>query len=232
MANIVNNDTIRVRIYNENPSRAQTAVNTLYYLVTDATGTWSVADVAAAMSLVHAPLFRGWQSPATRYAGTGVARVRPTATPQTTSTAGAGPGNLGSVTFPTQVTGLIGGKAADYHTGSPTAKHPDGIKILASMRLYISFPSNQFLGTTDGKMPDVMYNQLIAMAGAIIAPRTITKTGGASMTMQPMIRYSVRPAIGEPPVYFYVPVDTRRLSRLWATQRRRGDRGQQELSPV
>ncbi len=235
MANLLNNDYLRCRIYNENPSRGQVAINTLYYKVVNIVGVWTPVDLATAFSQTHAPLFRGWQSSSTRYAGTGISRYSPLPTPEFKSTAGNGVGTLGGSSYPTQVTGLIGGKAADYHTGSATAKHPLGVQVLASMRLYISFPC-AFLTPTPaetGAMAETLYQQLLLIAGTLLQQRTAFNVGGATITLAPQIRWST---VTLPPTvvrtFSFSPLETRYTSRLWATQQRRGDRGQHEAFSI
>jgi hypothetical protein len=234
MAALANLDYIRVRIYNENPSKSQVAINTLYYQITALVGAWTPVSLAAALGQTHSPLFRGWQSPQTRYAATGVARVRPNPTPEFKSTLFNGPGTTGGSTFPTQVTGLCGGRAADYHTGSPTAKHPAGVQVLAISRIYVSFPAAYLTPTPaeTGSMSETLYQQLLLISFALFAPRTVIGSAGASMTLQPVIRWSVDtfPPTGR--IYNFTPVDLRFTSRLWATQRSRGDRGQHELFAI
>jgi len=228
--NIIEGDTIRMRFANYDPTKSQTALNTMYYQVGTTIGAWTPGQVASAAGAVHGPLFRAWQSPKTQFSYTGVARVKPLPSPESRSTNGAGIGTTGTATLPTQVTGLIGGAAEQYHTGSATVKHPDGVQVLASMRLYISFPTvNLAAEAQDGSMSNSQFDNLLLLATTLLNVRTITASGGKSMVLNPMIRYST---VTLPPVvvrsFFFVPLFQIRVSRLWATQRCRGDRGQQE----
>jgi len=234
MADLANNDYIRVRIYNEDPGRSQVAINTLFYKIVNIVGTWTPASLAASLATAHAPLFRAWQSPATKYNGTGVARYSPNPTPEFRNTTTAGVGTVGTTTYPTQVTGLIGGRAADYHTGSSTSKHPAGVQVIASSRIYVSFPSVSLaVGSAAGAMSDTQFNQLKTMVAFLYTQQTIAGAGLSTITLAPQIRWST---VTLPPVvvrtFSFSPVDTFYASRLWATQRRRGDRGQHEAFSV
>jgi len=231
MANLVNGDKIKVNIYTEIPSRSQKATMGVYYTVTDIVGAWTPLTVAGALSQSHSPLFRAWMSSLGLYRETGVKRVSPTVTPESKSTLGQGFGTNGAAQLPTQVTGLIVGKADVYHTGSPTDLHPAGVQILASCRNYISFPALVTGGSTefDGRMRPSQITQLNTIASTLYSPRFGVNVGGATITLTPQIRYGVKTL---PPTvvtnYTYVGIATLSASPLWATQQRRGDRGKRE----
>jgi len=231
MAVIQNGDILRVKIYNEVISRSQQSTNALYYQVTAIDGPWQPLDVAAVLSSTHAALFRPWQALPARYAGTGVAVVAPllNAQPNAISDSGNGTGTAGAMLLPSQVCGLIGTKSSKYHTGSKTVKHPLGEQILAVSRIYVSFPASFMTPSLDGRMAVAQYNQLVTIMNTLYQDRGLAAAGIGTMTIRPKLRVRVKdtnpPAVA---VITFEDVGTIYASTLWATQRRRGDRGQRE----
>jgi len=237
MANILLGDVLRVKIYNEVPSKSQESVNTIYYQVSAIAGPWTQLDVANAISQTHGPLFRPWQADTARYNGTGVGIVGPVAAPEAISTLGNGAGTGGSALLPTQVCGLIGTKALGYHTGSKTEKHPLGEQVLAVSRIYVSFPASFADPLHNGGMHLTQYNLLATLAGVLYQGRGLVGVGGATMTLTPKLRVRVKDVwpVVDPPlpaIVTFENVGTIYASDLWATQRRRGDRGQREAFSV
>lgn len=233
MAEILNGDILRVRIYNEVVTRTQKSTGTMYYRVTAVSGVWQPLDVANVLSSTHGSLFRPWQALPAKYNGTGVAVYAPMAQPEALSTIGTGTGTAGAALHPTQVTGLIGMKSGRYHTGSKTPKHPLGEKILGMARMYVSFPASFATPTNDGRMAVAQYNQLVTIMGTLYQSRGLSAAGGLTMTIVPKIRVRVADTfpVVDPPLPAVVTFEDPGLiyaSNLWATQRRRGDRGQHE----
>ncbi len=78
-------------------------------------------------------------------------------------------------------------------------------------------------------MRDDQFIQLGVIASTLFLTRTIVASPAKSMFLVPQIRYST---ISLPPTslrtFFFVGVDKYFVSPLWATQKRRGDRGQHE----
>jgi len=230
MASPVNADILRIVIHNRDVARSQRSANTLYYVCSDVVGDFTFPEIAAAMSGMHAILYKPWQSAQTSYAGTSVYREKPNPTPEVFSAWAAGPGTAGGLTIPTQVTGLISGQEAGYHTGSFTEKHPEGTLQSAEARLFISFPSTTFLDVDGtGRMSESGLTCLQTIAQTLFSVRTLVGSG-KSLKLTPVIKSiwydkTVTPVTK---VITYINVSVLAASRRWATQKSRGDRGQRE----
>ncbi len=225
MANLVANQYVRIRTFCEDVPRTQTAINSWYMQVTVVVGNFTMLDLANAMGLAVSTPFKGLMSNKTRFAGAGAKGMKDPATPEELSSAGNGLGVSGISTMPGQVCGLASVFDGIYHTGNVTVKHPAGVQKIGTNRVYFPFPPLEAGSVGAGEMSNNYYNNLKTVAPLLWQSRSFIG-GGGGCTIVGRVRYVVNK------VQFFTAIDTTRVLQSWATQRRRGDRGQHEISPI
>lgn len=191
----------------------QAAVVNRYWAAGTPTGTGDVvfADLAGAWAALAAADLQNLMFNGADYQGTRVRRVFPPNNDQwAISTALAGPGTAGTIALPTQSCGLI------RFTGPFLGKHAEG-------RTYVPFPSasdNQTHG-----IPTASYvTRLNALGSDMVTPFTVNGTGSRTINF--------RPGLVQRPSFTMTLITIGLGQPSWATQKRRGEYGRTNKSPI
>jgi hypothetical protein len=212
------NDVLEMRIWTTQVE--QTAVNTVRYIVTGVGGGGLTnQQIATYMDGAIAPFYKPILCNNATYRGVGISRVVPT--PRTVvsySAASTGIGTGGATNLARQTTMLISTVTAF------AGPHYRG-------RFYTAFPPAQFqLPTADA--PTVA--ALVALSSLAITvfqfPNSLI-VGGASIQLWPLVFQARKkgPPIVPPSWNLVTNVFVR---QFWATQKRRGDYGRPNQSPI
>lgn len=199
----------------------QAAVNTIYYQVLTATGQ-PVTDknVADRFSEGTAPFYKALLAATATYNGCTVQEVaKPTPQAAIANTL-AGPGISGAVGCPRQICGII-------RFGTPFAgKQYTG-------RNYIPFPASSEL-QGDGLMLaayQTLLSQLTQQLSITTSFGNLATAPTGTITVAQVLFHSV-PKGGTPPPPPPSQITTWSVSNRWATQRRRGQFGRTNISPI
>lgn len=214
---------LRIRTVCYSPSETQLGECVQHWQVGTPVGVVTDQDVADALSQRFAPAFRAWIGDNCSYRGVGVQIIKPVAFPEVFNNAFAGVGTSGGVAQPLQVTALVRHQSSVLYVG-PGIKH---LLRRAQGRSYVPFPSVTWVGNPD-PMSAGGFAALTGVATAIGLNRTIVGHGGnVGLT----IGTYVTTDYGPPKVQLFIPSDNLFPVRLWATQRRRGEYGRQNVDP-
>lgn len=218
---LVVGELVRIRIFNYFSLQAQLSLNILHYVVGATSPTPPTdQDVADQVDGFYSAVYRPAMPATASYRGVEV-QILNTVWPYkalyvgATQNAAAGDGTASGAPLPGQVSGLI-----SYQTARPG----QGFRG----RSYIGFPA--IVHDTGAGNPTPAYRVLLNAIGNITAAGIAVVTlGGNTATLVRVILHG-KDKTGFIPTP--TPVDGFATSANWATQRRRGDFGRQNVSPV
>lgn len=201
------NDVWRVRIVTKYAN--QIGVNVVHYRESATTGTGATPqDVAGAVDGAVQAAYKAAISTAADYRGVGAARVSPVPSLENNSVANAGGGSVAGGILPTQTAGLI-----SWRTALPGRANRG--------RIYISFPGSADLSVSE--TPIATYaTRIQAISTALIGPIT-AGVGPNTSTLKLCLRHKATGTVTD--------VVSGLVQLRWATQRRRGDWGRQNVLP-
>jgi len=213
----VPDDILEVRTVCTNAD--QLSLNVLHYRVTFLTGPApgvTISEMATGLSNIMGPGYQLIMPASAAYRGTGVKNLMAPPTQEATSTASAGPGVAGGAEIPQQVSYLVNFKTESSGRGFRG-------------RIYPGFVSNLHVNTS-GNMNAAGFTAIQLMAAAIVGNFTIT-SGANQTTIQLII---LRRQANKLPLPFptYADVTTITARNAFATQRRRGDFGRTNTTPL
>jgi hypothetical protein len=216
---ILANSVVLIRAYCT--QAGQTSVNSFYYLCTAngaAPGLDSDAAVNAEASL--APVFKAIMTNNATFRGVTAQIVQPPPLPTAApSTALAGVGTAGNTALPAQTCGII-------HWPTPLAGRR------GRGRTYLPFPDNADNPNASPPVPSAAYvGRANAVAAAVIGLISFG-LGARSSTVQLALYRRPRPHAVPPVSYAVTPMLAGSAEAKWATQRRRGDFGRLNSSPI
>lgn len=193
---------------------SQASVARLAYNISAIVGAGiTYGDFVDFMTPLYAPVMKAVLSADAMFRGCLVREVaNPPASPPAPAfnNASAGAGLVVGNAMPSQVSGLI-----KFGTRLGGRK--------GHGRMYVPFPNQTSTGALGDPLP--AYVASLTAIGAVVTPtRTIVGAGGGSATFVPCIFHRVAETVT--PISFATP------SPSWATQRRRGDFGRANSSPV
>jgi len=213
-------DYIRVRVWTRVLAESQAAVNSLWYIVAAVGGTPATdLDVATQLDTSIAPGYKPLLSADAEYRGVQaqITQVVPpyrakNAVQESNSHAGVGTG--GTSLLPSQTCGL--GRFATDLAGRQ-----------ARGRMYYAFPSQA--SDTGLGVPNTTYIAALAsLTGFFAAGVAISVTGRTATLLRVLIHQPNKAGVTLPPS----PVQSSSVSSLWATQRKRGNFGRHNDSPI
>jgi hypothetical protein len=213
-------EPVKVRLWCRDSAEQQASVNTWYYLVT-AVGSTPATDQDAANQLdtFLAPLMKALLSTTAEYRGIQVQilnSVPPFAAflQSASANSNAGPGTVAGGALPTQTAGLL-----SFQTNLAGRAFRG--------RFYIPFPGVNDSGA--GGSPTAAYGVKQANLLAVIDSTAVIVSGGSSATLTRVLLHKKNKAGGTPAP---TPVTAASFSANWATQRKRGNFGRRNTSPV
>jgi len=197
----------------------QLSLNVFHYRVTFTTGPApgvTISEMAAALSNIFSPGYQSIMPASAAYRGTGVKNLMPPPTQEATSTSGAGPGVASGFEIPQQVSYLVNFKTESSGRGFRG-------------RVYPGFVANSFVNAS-GNMNAAGFTAIQLMAATIVGNFTVT-SGANQTTIQLII---LRRQANKLPLPFptYADVITITARNAFATQRRRGDFGRTNTTPL
>jgi hypothetical protein len=197
----------------------QLSLNVYHYRTTFTAGPApgvTIAEMAASLSAIFSPGYQTIMPASAVYRGTGVKNMMIPPTQEATSTAGAGPGVASGSEIPQQVTYLVNFKTANSGRGFRG-------------RVYPGFVANSFVNTS-GNMNAAGFTAIQLMAATIVGNFTIT-SGPNQTTIQLVI---LRRQANKLPLLFPTTADVITITarNAFATQRRRGDFGRTNTTPL
>jgi len=195
------------------------SLHVLHHRVTFLTGPApgvTIAEIAASLSAIMGPGYQLLMPASAAYRGVGVKNLMPPPTQEATSVVGAGPGVAGGAEIPQQVSYLVNFKTANSGRGFRG-------------RIYPGFVSNVFVNTS-GNMNAAGLTAIQLMAATIVGNFTIT-SGANQTTIQLVI---LRRQYQKLPLVFPTTADVISITarNAFATQRRRGDFGRTNTTPL
>lgn len=209
MANMLLNEIWRLRIASYTPSQA--AINVVHYKVTSLLGAVTDNYMIDQFNTLVGPLYAAILSDDARYRGVSLQRAFPA--PPTRAIADVDGDTAGVVAgeiLPGQIAGIVS-------VGTAFAgKSQRG-------RIYLPFPSE-----TDNELPGLPTDTYVAaaqaLANAIFVPISKAPTPGVNeITLTPVVFHRANSTSDA--------ITTKLAKKLWATQRRRGSYGRQNLPP-
>lgn len=201
-------DVVELRVFCT--QGVQTAINVIHYVVSalgDGSGT--LEDFVAVQSGKAGPVYKPALTDEAIYKGCGAKVIFPvlSASAEVYSIAAAGVGTGGAAALPKQICGVI-----SKRTPFPG---PGG-----TGRMYIPFPDEAFNETTT--QPSAAYIALLDDIGdAMLTPEQLGATG---QTLSPILYARIGDGVSAVTSHINRP--------KWGTQRRRGDFGQANSSPI
>jgi len=189
----------------------QVSINSLFFLVNSiGTPAATDADVATFMDTAVGAAIKAMLPTASEYRGFQAQIVWPNPRrPAQTGNAGAGAGTVASDPLPTQVTGLV------FLTSNIAGPGGRG-------RIYLPFPTESQNDASG--LPTAGYQTL---AGAVI-----TAWFGASAIAEGGRTANLVPVLYKRSAHTTTQLITGGVRAKWATQRRRGDYGRPNISPI
>lgn len=209
MANLAVNEVYRASIYCVLGD--QTSVNVVHYRITSIAGTPTEAQLAAGVEAIYATPMKSLMSDQVSFRGVGVQRLFPIPPrAQVFSLAAQGPGTQASDALPKQVSGLIAKRTVFA-----------GRKFRG--RFYMPFPAEGSNDPTQGRPSAAYLTSLAALATNMNSGPNIG-SGGNTATAQHVIWHHSTSTFDDVVLNLARP--------YWATQRRRGDYGPTNASPI
>lgn len=190
----------------------QCAINVLHYYCYSMVGTGAdLSDVAKAIDAQWAGSMKSLMSSSATYRGCGARIIFPIpASAELYSITGQGPGTSGVDLLPRQTSGCI-----TKQTGIAGRKYRG--------RMYPPFPAK--VDDTAAGRPAAAYIVNLVLAAANLTTNVTATTGGNTSNLRNVLRH--RAVLGS-----FDPITAARANQSWATQRRRGDYGKANLSPI
>jgi len=201
-------DLIRLRVATYTPN--QVGINTAHFLVQAATGTGrTTQQVADAFDATLAPRYKALLSVGARYRGCSIQRVAPGGvTVPAAQSINDGPGTVAGDMLATQVSGIISAKT---DLAGPAYRG----------RVYIPFPGEDDNAATG--VPVAGYVTRLDDVGDELYTSVTIAAGGNGVTLDPVIFHRA---------FNSATAITDYVNRtVWATQRRRGAYGRQNVPP-
>lgn len=204
------NDILSLQVICNNVE--QTSFNTFHYIITaTAPPAPFVSDVGVAFDTLMAPLFKACMSANSVYEGVRAQKIAPLpVTAQALISAHTGAGTAGGNDLPRQTAGLISWKTDLAGRGFRG-------------RTYVPFPSSTFL-TPGGHTTAGYQTAVLAIANAAIGFTAVAAGGGSCGLLLGVYH---RKTLTITPI-----VSPARVRLFWATDRRRGDFGRPNVSPI
>jgi len=209
MAALAVNDIYRVNIYCLCGS--QTAITALYYRISAVGGGATDQDLANIMDSTWDDAYKAQMTTDSSYRGVGVQRRIPTPTTvMVFANAGAGAGTKAAPVLPKQICGVI-----TKRTGFAGRKYRG--------RIYIPFPGEVDSEGTQGR-PTAAYQAALAALAPSFAANVVDAVGPETLTAEPGLFRAVNSEFN--------PLTSCVARPYWGTQRRRGDFGPVNPSPI
>jgi len=189
----------------------QVAFTQLHYRITNADGLMTGAGFATAIATVTATPIKALIANTVEFRGIIVQRVfpKPVSFPESSTTfAGAGTG--GATILPRQASGII---TTQTDFGGPRFRG----------RMYIPFPSTAYQDAASGKPTAGYVSALDGFRSVAIATLTDNTAPGT---------YDARPCLMDRVTGGTTDITASLSRQRWATQKRRGDYGQQNITPI
>jgi hypothetical protein len=194
----------------------QLAVNVVHYQCTVVGGNVTLQQLADAMGAIIGPLYKACLCSIATYKGLTLQLLQPPVTyTQVVSTVGAGTGLPGSDPQPKQVSGLISVKT-------------DFAGRAFRGRLYVPFPPKAVADIT-GNVDGVTHASYVSLGTQLFQQQTYAAPT-IPVTLIPVLFH--RPPVGGGPAPGPTPIVSFGVTYNWATQRRRGDFGRPNVSPI
>jgi hypothetical protein len=193
----------------------QVAINTVYYLTASIGSPPSTdQDLADSVSAAVATAIRACMTNSATYKGCLVQRVNPRP-PQVdvVSVVGAGSGSGGTTPIPHQVSGVL-----SWYTASAGRQHRG--------RIFVPFPDISSDDTD--RTPTVTYTTNITAVGTALRTVTALATGGRTATVNFVLAHKQLPG----PIWSSASITAILGQKKWGTQRRRGNYGRANTSPI
>jgi hypothetical protein len=198
----------------------QISLNDTVWQVTAVTGGTDipVQAVADAMNTVFAASYKNWMAPQSSWRGTAVRWVSATGITQASyvNVSSDGVGTAAGNTLPAQVSGLVSWKTA------LAGRRYRG-------RIFVGFPSDNWTNA-DGTMSAAGQTELATIQTLYTVPIVVAPAGGVQGITLALYMRSLL-AVGPPRTYSYFPVTQGIARARWASQRRRGQYGRQNVLP-
>ncbi len=210
-------DVVRVRFWCKADDQA--AVNTIYYICTGpATGAVTDQDAADGLEVTYNPLYKALLANTAEWRGVQVQVLKtPTLIPAFNN---ANPliGTAGAIGMPRQTSSLV--QFQSQFAGRAYRG-----------RIYVPFPSTSDC-TLDGAPSAGYLTRLIALRDAFANTFYLTDVGGTKFipVQQVLVHFLKKGQVGPP--LPDTPIVSWTISSRWATQRKRGSFGRQNLSPI
>lgn len=193
----------------------QIAMNTFLYSIGTVIGTISDQQCIDAVSVQIGPHLKACMSAEAEYRGAvGQLETGLNIYQRVYSIMQQGAGGVAGEPLPRQIAGLI------TRRGEFAGRHHQG-------RIYVPFPSESSNDPTLGR-PSIGYAALIGTYAGDMYTTVTPALGGSSAILTPYYRYQT----GTPPNTFAFPYVSSQARDYWATQRRRGDFGAKNVSPI
>lgn len=207
--NLVNGMVLQFRALTIETVAIQIGINVLHYRVVNVAG-GVVQDTHAALRISTgiAAAYKAWAANNVTYRGVGCKIIRPTQFLEVADTTLSGAGTGGANALPLQVSGLV------KMTTALAGRHFRG-------RIYPAFPPANF-ATADGLLNAAGFTALSNLANAI--PIAATVVNGAATAQLQLVVYN-RLTFVTTDVVTLTPIND------FATQRRRGELGRNNIAP-
>jgi len=202
------NDIIRLKVYCQLPQ--QIGINVFHFRVAAIAGTSQTeVQIANFISTQLSTLYKNVLTSAATYRGVGVQVIRPVLGLEWFSANGQGVGLVAGDPLPKQVTGIISWKT---NVAGPRGRG----------RSYIPFPGE---ASNDADItPSVAYFNNLAAIATIMLPGFVVIGGINSATLEFVLNHRASSTVDL--------IITGGPRDRWATQRRRGDYGRTNVSPI
>lgn len=192
----------------------QLGINITHWMVDSLVGTGDISatKIAKYFDLNFCSLVRDCMTSKASYLGASAQKIFPIKENEGLWNISSGPGTKGATPLPTQTSGLASLRS------EVTGRGKRG-------RMYVPFPATDAIDAGAAvDYPNAAYQTAVeAYSAPVLTPQTVTDGGNGVVLVCVILN---RRLPGDSP-----PVISRRASSRWATQRRRGDFGPQNVPP-
>ena len=193
----------------------QIAENTFLWSIGTVIGGISDQDCVDRISTVLGPHLKACLSSAAEFRGTvGQLETGLNKYQRVYSSISQGAGGVAGDPLPKHIAGVI------TRRGEFAGRHHQG-------RIYVPFPSEASNDGPNGR-PNIAYQGLIGSYAGDLYTALVVTVGGASAVLTPYYRFTT----GTPPNTFAFPYVSSQARDYWGNQRRRGDFGPKNVSPI
>jgi hypothetical protein len=213
---------LRARIWTRYLDERQAAVNTIHYFVSEVGATPATdTDAAQTLDAIMALSYPPFMSSLTEYRGIEMQILSPVPPFQALYTEAftnlnAQPGTSGELTLPSQVAGLV-----EFQTGAARQR--------GRGRAYLAFPA---AGNDDGTgKPSAGARLVMAQIASDMEAGLAVSTAGRTATLVRVLKHG-KDKTGVQIFPYWTAVTNHSDSEFWATQKRRGNWGRTNISPV